>query len=77
MADEASGLDKHPDSPADESVNEALNEPTRESMESLGRTEAGEGPGSTPRPSQAEGGDDGSMDRAPRPSQAEGERQPG
>ena len=30
--------------------------------------------GSTPRPSQAEGGDAGSADRPPRPSKAEGER---
>ena len=29
--------EKHPDSPGDESAAEALNEPTRESMEQLGR----------------------------------------
>jgi hypothetical protein len=74
MEDEATGLDKHPDSPGKESVEEALNPPTRESMESLGGGDAGERPGSSPRPSQAEGGDDGTVDRPPRPSQAEGER---
>ena len=75
MPDQHSGSDKHPDSPGDKSVDQALNDPTRESMESLGRAELDQGsPGSTPRPSQAEGGDDGSADRPPRPSQAEGER---
>jgi hypothetical protein len=34
-----SGADKHPDSPGDESVDDALNDPTRESMERLGRTD--------------------------------------
>jgi hypothetical protein len=77
MNDDAADLDKHPDSPGDESVEEALNGPTRESMESLGGEDhPGDRPGSSPRPSQAEGGDDGSVDRPPRPSQAEGERRP-
>lgn len=37
-------MDKHPDAPGDESVDEALNEPTRESMEGLGRAELDEAP---------------------------------
>ena len=74
MTDQHSGLDKHPDSPGNESVDEALNDPTRESMESLGRADVAGDAGTTPRPSQAEGGDNGSADRPPRPSQAEGER---
>ena len=54
-------MEKHPDSPGDESVEEALNESTRESMESLGRT----------------GGTAEDEETSPPPSQAEGERQPG
>ncbi len=82
MTHDTSGTGKHPDSPGEESVDEALNEPTRQSMASLGRADIGDAPdartgdsGSTPRPSQAEGGDEGTVDRPPRPSQAEGDRE--
>ena len=34
--------EKHPDAPGDESSAEALNEPTRESMERLGRADLDE-----------------------------------
>lgn len=34
--------EKHPDSPGDASVDEALNEPTKESMEGLGRADLDE-----------------------------------
>ena len=36
--------EKHPDEPGTESVEEALNEPTRESMETLGRADLDEEP---------------------------------
>lgn len=36
--------EKHPDAPGDESSAEALNEPTRESMERLGRADLDQEP---------------------------------
>lgn len=36
--------EKHPDSPGDESADEALNEPTRENMEELGQADLEEEP---------------------------------
>ena len=44
MTHEVDAHEKHPDSPGAESVHEALNEPTRESMETLGRTRPDEAP---------------------------------
>lgn len=43
--------EKHPDEPGTESVDEALNEPTHESFETLGRTR----PDDAPDPGAAEG----------------------
>ena len=44
MTHDGSETDKHPDSPGDESLDEALNRPTRESMETLGRADLDEAP---------------------------------
>ena len=37
-------VDKHPDTPGDESVEDALNEPTLDSMSSLGRADLDDAP---------------------------------
>jgi hypothetical protein len=37
-------VDKHPDTPGDESVEEALNEPTLDSLSSLGRADLDDAP---------------------------------
>ncbi len=44
MTHDASVPDKHPDSPGGESVEEAVNEPTRESLETLGRPDLDDSP---------------------------------
>ena len=44
MTNPPSDPEKHPDSPSKESVDEALNEPTRQSMESLGRAQLDDAP---------------------------------
>jgi len=52
MTRHASEADKHPDSPGEESLDEALNEPTRESMETLGRADIDDAP--DPRASEGD-----------------------
>ena len=44
MTHHGSDADKHPDSPGDESLDESLNEPTRQSMETLGRADLDDAP---------------------------------
>jgi hypothetical protein len=52
MTQQGSDAEKHPDSPGDESVDEGLNEPTREIMETLGRADLDDAP--DPRPSEGD-----------------------
>jgi hypothetical protein len=44
MTHHGSDADKHPDSPGEESLDESLNEPTRQSMEILGRADLDDTP---------------------------------